>query len=220
VSPRGATLASPRAYCRECTPAPRLAPPAAPERVLAALSALGGSGTVEQIRQQTGTAGVPLSAGCVSATLNALARLDPPAVSATGSPRGGAGKARVWYLPGCAPAPPPPILRAAAARPRRTRRTAPGTVPFPQAGNAARNVRALRLRAGLSGAETARRAGLSQASLSLFESGRRRLSAGRLEDLARVLGSTLGELTGDRCAACLYLPEARGHRVECLGLAA
>ncbi len=71
-----------------------------PERVLAALAALGGSATVMQVARYTEMIGAPLGREYTALTLRRLARLNPPAVTADGSPRGGAGRARRWYLSG------------------------------------------------------------------------------------------------------------------------
>ena len=75
-----------------------------PERVLAALAALGDSGTVAEVRRFTEAAGAALSGGYTALLLRQLARRDPPAVTVTGSDKGGAGRERHWHLyrcPGC-----------------------------------------------------------------------------------------------------------------------
>lgn len=103
---RVSTIASPvtwHGYRGSLADAPEPEPPPEaflrpPERVLAALKALGGSATAAEVSRLTDQWGAPLSRSSASQALNALARRDPPGVIPVGSPRGGRGRSRRWYL--------------------------------------------------------------------------------------------------------------------------
>jgi len=170
------------------------------------LSALGGSATVPEIRRYTVDAGDPLTGPQAGEALRTLSHRDPAPVAAIGSSVGGGGRARLWYL-----------TAASAPVGERAALAAPEMLAWPKSRLAARNSRALRRRAGLTQEQAARWAGIGQATLGAFEVCTQRLSTDRAGALARVLGTTLGELTGERCAICMYLPEARGHKVTCGG---
>ncbi|MEU7313980.1 XRE family transcriptional regulator [Streptomyces sp. NPDC007083] len=76
--------------------------------------------------------------------------------------------------------------------------------PGPEAGEApafAPRMRLLRRRSGLSLEASARRAGLSPAHLSRLETGKRQPSLPLLLTLARVYGTTVGELLGETTTA-------------------
>jgi len=177
-------------------PVPRLT---VADRVLDVLSVIGPA-TTRQVCDRMREAGYQVSLAHASVTLNALARRDPPAVTAQGGPG-----ARTWRLAAGAP-------QGEAGRGWTARRE---SVPWPLARNAARNAKALRARLGLGVEETAALAGTSTSHLRMFEGGSGRLSWERLGGLARALGSTPEELTGDRCAACGSLPSEPGHAEAC-----
>ena len=60
-----------------------------------------------------------------------------------------------------------------------------------------KRIRALRKQKGLSGEEVAQKMGISRPFYSLLEGGKRRLSAGHVQKIARILGVPVSELFGE-----------------------
>ena len=60
-----------------------------------------------------------------------------------------------------------------------------------------KRIRALRKQKGLSGAEVAQKMGISRPFYTLLEGGKRRLSAGHVEKIARILSVPVSELFGE-----------------------
>lgn len=143
---------------------------------LRAIAELGGEASTEEIRRLLRLTGPRQR---LPRALNALASLSPPPVAPLGTGRTGRHRSRRWRLTTCGP-----------------RAPHPGDVlPWEQSRAAGRNARAAR--AGTPQRRVAAAAGMSQSSLSLFEGGSVRITAGRLEALATALGTTAGALTGD-----------------------
>lgn len=175
-----------------------------PERVLAALEELGGSGTAAQIGGQLREWDAPAPMSSVRSTLSVLARRDPSPVLAAPEPGGGNGRPLRWRLAERAPEP-------AAARTGGRR----DWLPWPDSRRAAANTGRLRRKLGMLQRQLGDAAGIGKAAVSQLERGCQRFTREQAEALAAALGTTFEVLTGELCAACGQAPGSDGCQADC-----
>lgn len=149
------------------------------DHCLDALAGLGGEASSPLIRRELESRGIITTRAYLWATLNALASQTDAPVRCAGRATGAPGRACRWRLTGTGL--PTMVLDE--------------LLPIAVSRVAGRNVRALRVTAGLRQRDTAAAAGIAQSTLSFYERGYARIPVAAAEALARVLGTTAEVLT-------------------------